>query len=154
IVPLGKWVLEESCRQARCWLAEFPETETFVSVNLAARQIWDSDIVADVAQVLDATGLPARLLQLDITESAVLGPGGRPLQALQPLADMGIRIAIDDFGTGYSTLAYLSGLPVHVLKLDGTFIEGSRDATPTGTGRPEGTRPDSPDNRSRRTRAD
>ncbi|MFD8320486.1 putative bifunctional diguanylate cyclase/phosphodiesterase [Kitasatospora purpeofusca] len=133
IVPLGKWVLEESCRQARRWLTEFPETETFVSVNLAARQIWDSDVVADVAQALESTGLPARLLQLEITESALLGPGGRPLQALQALADMGVRIAIDDFGTGYSNLAYLSRLPVHVLKLDGTFIEGFRDPSPTGS---------------------
>ncbi|MFJ7277459.1 putative bifunctional diguanylate cyclase/phosphodiesterase [Kitasatospora sp. NPDC098663] len=130
IVPLGTWVLEESCRQARQWLTEFPETETFVSVNLAARQIWDSDVVADVARALERTGLPARLLQLEITESALLGPGGRPLQALQALADMGVRIAIDDFGTGYSNLAYLSRLPVHVLKLDGTFIEGFRDPAP------------------------
>ncbi|MEU6232137.1 EAL domain-containing protein [Kitasatospora sp. NPDC047058] len=132
IVPLGKWVLEESCRQAQRWLTEFPGTETFVSVNLAARQIWDSDVVADVAHALESTGLPARLLQLEITESALLGPGGRPLQALQALADMGVRIAIDDFGTGYSNLAYLSRLPVHVLKLDGTFIEGFRDPAPAG----------------------
>ncbi|MEU9075021.1 EAL domain-containing protein [Kitasatospora sp. NPDC048538] len=137
IVPLGTWVLEESCRQAKRWLTEFPETETFVSVNLAARQIWDSDVVADVARALERTGLPARLLQLEITESALLGPGGRPLQALQALADMGVRIAIDDFGTGYSNLAYLSRLPVHVLKLDGTFIEGFRDPAPAGGGRPE-----------------
>ncbi|WP_316529075.1 putative bifunctional diguanylate cyclase/phosphodiesterase [Kitasatospora brasiliensis] len=138
IVPLGTWVLEESCRQAKQWLTEFPETETFVSVNLAARQIWDSDIVADVARALERTGLPARLLQLEITESALLGPGGRPLQALQALADMGVRIAIDDFGTGYSNLAYLSRLPVHVLKLDGTFIEGFREPAPTDRpGRPE-----------------
>lgn len=139
IVPLGKWVLEESCRQARRWLAEFPDADTFVSVNLAARQIWDSDVVADVAEVLRRTGLPAGLLQLEITESALLGPGGRPLQALQALADMGIRIAIDDFGTGYSNLAYLSRLPVHVLKLAGTFVEGFRDhpAVPAIAGRPD-----------------
>jgi diguanylate cyclase (GGDEF)-like protein/PAS domain S-box-containing protein len=147
IVPLGTWVLEESCRQAKQWLTEFPDTETFVSVNLAARQIWDSDVVADVARVLERTGLPARLLQLEITESALLGPGGRPLQALQALADMGVRIAIDDFGTGYSNLAYLSRLPVHVLKLDGTFIEGFRDPAPTD-------RPPVPELRSRRSDAD
>ncbi|MFE2407918.1 putative bifunctional diguanylate cyclase/phosphodiesterase [Kitasatospora sp. NPDC059408] len=147
IVPLGKWVLEESCRQARQWLTEFPDTETFVSVNLAARQIWDSDVVADVARALERTGLPARLLQLEITESALLGPGGRPLQALQALADMGVRIAIDDFGTGYSNLAYLSRLPVHVLKLDGTFIEGFRDPAPAG-------RADHPAPDSRRSDAD
>lgn len=144
IVPLGKWVLEESCRQAKRWMLEFPDAETFVSVNLAARQIWDSDVVADVAEVLERTELPARLLQLEITESAVLGPGGRPVQALQALADMGIRIAIDDFGTGYSNLAYLSRLPVHVLKLDGSFIEGFRDPAPGGR----------PDSRFRRTDAD
>ncbi|GAA2745560.1 MULTISPECIES: putative bifunctional diguanylate cyclase/phosphodiesterase [Kitasatospora] len=138
IVPLGKWVLEESCRQARRWLTEFPDTETFVSVNLAARQIWDSDVVADVAQVLADTGLPARLLQLEITESAVLGPGGRPSQALQELADMGVRLAIDDFGTGYSNLAYLSRLPVHVLKLDGTFISAFRDGGKPLAGRRAG----------------
>ncbi|MFE7526629.1 putative bifunctional diguanylate cyclase/phosphodiesterase [Kitasatospora sp. NPDC057542] len=147
IVPLGTWVLEESCRQARQWLTEFPETETFVSVNLAARQIWDSDIVADVARALERTGLPARLLQLEITESALLGPGGRPLQALQALADMGVRIAIDDFGTGYSNLAYLSRLPVHVLKLDGTFIEGFREPAPAD-------RPGLPELGSRRSDAD
>nr|WP_265737647.1 GGDEF domain-containing phosphodiesterase [Peterkaempfera bronchialis] len=133
IVPLGKWVLEESCRQARHWLDEFPSAAVFVSVNLAVRQVWDSDVVADVAEVLEATGLPPRLLQLELTESAVMGPAGRPLQALQALADMGVRIAIDDFGTGYSNLAYLSRLPVHVLKLDGTFVEGFRD--PGGTRR-------------------
>ncbi|MFJ5234569.1 putative bifunctional diguanylate cyclase/phosphodiesterase [Kitasatospora sp. NPDC088391] len=135
IVPLGKWVLEESCRQTRRWLDEFPDAEAFVSVNLAARQIWDSDVVADVAEVLARTGLPARLLQLEITESDLLGPGGRPLQALQALADMGVRIAIDDFGTGYSNLAYLSRLPVHTLKLDATFVEAFREATPGADGR-------------------
>jgi diguanylate cyclase (GGDEF)-like protein/PAS domain S-box-containing protein len=133
IVPLGKWVLEESCRQARAWLDEFPSAGVFVSVNLAVRQVWDSDVVADVAEVLDRTGLPPRLLQLELTESAVMGPAGRPLQALQALADMGVRIAIDDFGTGYSNLAYLSRLPVHVLKLDGSFVEGFRE--PGGTRR-------------------
>lgn len=154
IVPLGKWVLEESCRQARRWLAEFPDADTFVSVNLAARQIWDSDVVADVAEVLDRTGLPAGLLQLEITESALLGPGGRPIQALQALADMGIRIAIDDFGTGYSNLAYLSRLPVHVLKLDGTFVEAFRDAGTTGLPGGRSASPDPDGARARRTEAD
>ncbi len=124
IVPLGMWVLEESCRQGRRWMREFPEAELFVSVNLAARQIWDSDVVADVAEVLKRTGFPARLLQLELTESAVLGPAGRPVEALHALSAMGIRIAIDDFGTGYSNLSYLSRLPVHALKLDSSFVSG------------------------------
>ncbi|WP_416071453.1 putative bifunctional diguanylate cyclase/phosphodiesterase [Streptomyces sp. ME02-8801-2C] len=125
IVQLGRWVLATACRQARRWQLERPdEPPIFVSVNVAVRQVWDSDLVADVAEILAETGLPARLLQLELTESAVMGSAGRPLQALQALSDMGVRIAIDDFGTGYSNLAYLSRLPVSVLKLDGSFVRG------------------------------
>ncbi|MFR9755628.1 putative bifunctional diguanylate cyclase/phosphodiesterase [Streptomyces sp. TR06-5] len=128
IVPLGRWVLAESCRQARRWLDERPGTPVFVSVNVAVRQVWDSDLVSDVEQILAETGLPPDLLQLELTESAVMGSAGRPLQALQALSEMGVRIAIDDFGTGYSNLAYLSRLPVRALKLDGTFVRGFRTA--------------------------
>ncbi|EPH45856.1 EAL domain-containing protein [Streptomyces aurantiacus] len=125
IVQLGRWVLRTACRQARRWQLEHPDREPlFVSVNVAVRQVWDSDLVADVAEILAETGLPPRLLQLELTESAVMGSAGRPLQALQALSDMGVRIAIDDFGTGYSNLAYLSRLPVSVLKLDGSFVRG------------------------------
>jgi diguanylate cyclase (GGDEF)-like protein/PAS domain S-box-containing protein len=128
IVPLGRWVLAESCRQARRWLASRPERPVFVSVNVAVRQVWDSDLVADVRRILDETGLPAGLLQLELTESAVMGSAGRPLRALNQLSDMGVRIAIDDFGTGYSNLAYLSRLPVRALKLDGSFVRGFQRA--------------------------
>ncbi|WP_405537263.1 EAL domain-containing protein [Streptomyces sp. NBC_00075] len=125
IVQLGRWVLATACRQARRWQLERPdEPPIFVSVNVAVRQVWDSDLVADVAEILAETGLPAQLLQLELTESAVMGSAGRPLQALQALSDMGVGIAIDDFGTGYSNLAYLSRLPVSVLKLDGSFVRG------------------------------
>ncbi|GAB3967457.1 EAL domain-containing protein [Streptomyces sparsus] len=128
IVPLGRWVLAESCRQARRWQLEHPGPPLFVSVNVAVRQVWDSDLVSDVAATLAETGLPAGLLQLELTESAVMGSAGRPLQALHSLSEMGVRIAIDDFGTGYSNLAYLSRLPVRALKLDGTFVRGFRTA--------------------------
>jgi diguanylate cyclase (GGDEF)-like protein/PAS domain S-box-containing protein len=133
IVPLGRWVLETACAEGRAWLERFPESELFVSVNLAARQFWDSDVVADVAEILGSTRFPARLLQLELTESAVMGPAGRPLEALHALAAMGVRIAIDDFGTGYSNLAYLSRLPVHVLKLDGSFLEGFQEGATEAT---------------------
>ncbi|MGW2646583.1 putative bifunctional diguanylate cyclase/phosphodiesterase [Streptomyces sp. NPDC001393] len=125
IVQLGRWALFTACRQARRWQLDHPaEPPIFVSVNVAVRQVWDSDLVADVAEVLSETGLAPHLLQLELTESAVMGSAGRPLQALQALSDMGVRIAIDDFGTGYSNLAYLSRLPVKVLKLDGSFVRG------------------------------
>jgi diguanylate cyclase (GGDEF)-like protein/PAS domain S-box-containing protein len=126
IVQLGRWVLAESCRQARQWQKDYPDDPLFVSVNVAVRQVWDSDLVADVAEILDETGLPPELLQLELTESAVMGSAGRPLQALHALDEMGVRIAIDDFGTGYSNLAYLSRLPVSTLKLDGSFVHGFR----------------------------
>ncbi|MFF7054713.1 putative bifunctional diguanylate cyclase/phosphodiesterase [Streptomyces griseorubiginosus] len=125
IVPLGRWILATACRQARQWQLDHPdEPPIFVSVNVAVRQVWDSDLVADVAQTLAETGLAPHLLQIELTESAVMGSAGRPLQALQALSDMGVGIAIDDFGTGYSNLAYLSRLPVSVLKLDGSFVRG------------------------------
>ncbi|MET8827509.1 EAL domain-containing protein [Streptomyces sp. NPDC004610] len=138
IVPLGRWVLATACRQARRWQLDHPDEEPiFVSVNVAVRQVWDSDLVADVARILAETGLAPHLLQLELTESAVMGSSGRPLQALQSLSDMGVRIAIDDFGTGYSNLAYLSRLPVSVLKLDGSFVRGfqyeEREAGAAGT---------------------
>ncbi|MFE3904918.1 putative bifunctional diguanylate cyclase/phosphodiesterase [Streptomyces sp. NPDC059153] len=127
IVQLGRWVLQSACRQARRWQLDHPaEPPLFISVNVAVRQVWDSDLVTDVAEILAETGLDPALLQLELTESAVMGSAGRPLQALQSLSDMGVRIAIDDFGTGYSNLAYLSRLPVSVLKLDGSFVRGFR----------------------------
>ncbi|MBZ6173400.1 EAL domain-containing protein [Streptomyces olivaceus] len=125
IVPLGRWILRTACTQARRWQQAHPdEPPIFVSVNVAVRQVWDSDLVADVARTLEETGLPPHLLQLELTESAVMGSAGRPLEVLRALSDMGVHIAIDDFGTGYSNLAYLSRLPVSVLKLDGAFVRG------------------------------
>ncbi|MFE4408112.1 EAL domain-containing protein [Streptomyces sp. NPDC056821] len=133
IVPLGRWILATACHQARRWQLDHPdEPPIFVSVNVAVRQVWDSDLVADVAEVLARTGLAPHLLQLELTESAVMGSAGRPLEALRSLNDMGVHIAIDDFGTGYSNLAYLSRLPVSALKLDGSFVRGFQHEDPEG----------------------
>ncbi|WP_428961432.1 putative bifunctional diguanylate cyclase/phosphodiesterase [Micromonospora fluostatini] len=130
IVRLGEWVLGQACRDAEGWRREFPSARLVVSVNLAARQADDPAIVDTVAEVLERTGLPADLLQLELTESAVMGSAGEPLHSLHRLAALGVRLAIDDFGTGYSNLAYLRRLPIQVLKLAGPFVEGIRADDP------------------------
>ena len=98
-----------------------------VSVNLAARQVAEPGLVDDIVQDACASaGLPPTSLQLELTESAIMGTTGEPLGALRKLVDIGVRIAIDDFGTGYSNLSYLRHLPVHALKIAGSFVEGLR----------------------------
>jgi len=123
IAPLGQWVLTEACRQARAWRDTHP---FLMSVNIAVRQIRDPDFVGAVKEVLAETGLEPEALQLEVTESSVMGSAGQPLRTLHALAELGVRIAIDDFGTGYSNLAYLRDLPVHALKLAGRFMAGLR----------------------------
>ncbi|WP_214407240.1 putative bifunctional diguanylate cyclase/phosphodiesterase [Pseudonocardia lacus] len=125
IVPLGLAVLTEACRAAAGWAAEEPEQPLLMSVNLAARQVREPGIVDAVAAVLADTGWRPELLQLELTESDLMGSAGETLGALRSLAAMGVRIAIDDFGTGYSNLAYLRHLPVHTLKLAGPFVTGA-----------------------------
>ncbi|MET8118148.1 EAL domain-containing protein [Micromonospora sp. NPDC005189] len=126
IVRLGEWVLRQACQDAEQWRREFPDAKLVVSVNLAARQADDPAIVDTVADALHTSGLPAELLQLELTESAVMGSAGEPLRSLHRLAALGVRLAVDDFGTGYSNLAYLRRLPIHSLKLAGPFVEGIR----------------------------
>ncbi|MGA8116176.1 MAG: EAL domain-containing protein [Actinocatenispora sp.] len=123
IVPLGRWVLRTACEQVRKWSALVPD-DFFVSVNLAVRQAHEADLTTEVADVLRQTCLAPDQLVLELTESAIMGPAAEPLRALQTLSDMGVRLAIDDFGTGYSNLAYLRRLPVHALKIAGSFVSG------------------------------
>ncbi|GAA3725706.1 cyclic Di-GMP phosphodiesterase RmdA [Plantactinospora mayteni] len=132
IVDLGRWVLARACEAASRWHRDFPEARLVVSVNLAARQARDPAIVGTVSEVLRQTELPADLLQLELTESAVMATAGEPLPALRRLAALGVRLAIDDFGTGYSNLAYLRRLPIHNLKLAGPFVEGIRSSDRQG----------------------
>jgi diguanylate cyclase (GGDEF)-like protein len=121
IVPLGLHLLEQACAQAAQWYRQSDEAP-FVSVNLAVRQLRHRNLVSEVRSVLGTAGLPADRLQLEITESAVLGTDDETLGTLRELADLGVRLVIDDFGTGYANLAYLRTLPVHGLKIDGTFV--------------------------------
>jgi diguanylate cyclase (GGDEF)-like protein len=121
IVPLGAQLLEMACAEAVGW-RRGADPGPFVSVNLAVRQIRHPGLIATVAAVLDRTGLPPERLQLEITESALVGDE-ETLRVLAGLADLGIRLAIDDFGTGYSNLASLYVWPMHGLKLAATFAE-------------------------------
>jgi diguanylate cyclase (GGDEF)-like protein/PAS domain S-box-containing protein len=125
IVPLGRHVLQVACRQAFAWFGTRPDGP-FVSVNLASRQLRDESLVHDVRQALRDTGLHPGQLQLEITESAVVGTDSLTGYTLDALSEMGVRLAIDDFGTGYSNLTYLRRLPVDGLKLDGSFLRGLR----------------------------
>jgi diguanylate cyclase (GGDEF)-like protein/PAS domain S-box-containing protein len=135
IVPLGRQVLEQACREAATWQDRLPGSDVFVSVNMAAAQTHEASLVGDVRRVLAETGLTAPRLQLELTESALMTTTGAPLQALHSLADHGVRVAIDDFGTGYSSLAYLRSLPVHALKLPRQFIEGLSGVAADDAGR-------------------
>ena len=124
IIPLGRWVLEQACGQAARWVADFGAAAPRINVNLAVRQARHPALVSDVEQVLRRTGLDARRLQLEITETAVIGPHDRAVQALHALVDTGVSLAVDDFGTGWSNLAYLRDLPVSDLKIAGSFLSG------------------------------
>jgi len=120
IIAIGDWVLEVACRQARQWLdAGHPMP---VAVNLSARQFRQRDIAEKVERVLAETGLPAELLELELTESMVMHDPERAVTALRRMRDMGVRISIDDFGTGYSSLAYLKRFEIDKLKIDRSFV--------------------------------
>ncbi len=124
IVPIGKWVLREACKQARGWLNR--GLDLIVSVNLSPRQFAQPDLVFQVQSALAEAGLPAGNLELEITESSAMHDVDQTIRVLRELKRLGVRISIDDFGTGYSSLSYLKNFPVDTLKLDQSFV---RDIT-------------------------
>ncbi|MFI9600128.1 putative bifunctional diguanylate cyclase/phosphodiesterase [Streptomyces sp. NPDC004069] len=127
IVPLGRWVMEQSVRQARRW-RELHEDGTGgplrINVNLSPCQLTHPGLVQDTVDILERAGVRPDALCLEVTESALIGADDDLLKPLRRLAEMGVDIALDDFGTGYSNLANLRRLPVSVLKLDRSFTQG------------------------------
>jgi diguanylate cyclase (GGDEF)-like protein/PAS domain S-box-containing protein len=125
ILPIGKWVLEQACRQAELWRRNVPlQPPAIVSVNLSPRQFEHADLLKDIKTALDETGLPPEQLQLEITEGVLVADSAHAIQILQQLRALGVRLALDDFGTGYSSLSQLKQLPVDVVKVDRSFIHG------------------------------
>jgi diguanylate cyclase (GGDEF)-like protein/PAS domain S-box-containing protein len=129
IVQLGRWVLFRACEQARAWQDAFGDAAPFVSVNIAPRQLHEAALVADVTKTLVDNGLEPSSLQLELTEQALMGDEAGPLTVLTKLHGMGVRIALDDFGTGYWNLPDLRRLPLHELKLAGSFAVGMQSAS-------------------------
>jgi EAL domain-containing protein (putative c-di-GMP-specific phosphodiesterase class I) len=118
---LGRWVLREACRQNRAW-QELGIADMVVGVNISGVQFQQRDLVETVASALEASGLAARHLELEITESVVMQNAPEAIVMLDELHRMGVGLSIDDFGTGYSSLNYLKRFPIDTLKIDQSFI--------------------------------
>jgi diguanylate cyclase (GGDEF)-like protein len=124
ICDLGLWILRQAALQAKTWL-DAGEAPREMAVNVSAAQIWHTDFAHDVAEVLKETGLPPRLLCLELTESLLADHAeGRVRSVLNELKSLGVTLALDDFGTGYSSLGYLTQLPFDTIKIDRIFVDG------------------------------
>jgi diguanylate cyclase (GGDEF)-like protein len=121
VLPLGRLVLREACRQCKSWETEHG-VAIGVSVNLSPLQFQDGELVDEVRRALDTAGLPAERLCLEITETLAMRETEWTIHTLKRLKDIGVRVAIDDFGTGHSSLNYLKRFPIDIVKIDGTFV--------------------------------
>ena len=124
ILPLGRWVLQEACRQLARWAAD-PEIEVpYVSVNLSGRQLAQPDLPEEIAELLRVTGVRPERLALELTESVLMEETDSPTAVLERLNGLGVRLMLDDFGTGYSSLNYIKRFPVEAIKIDRSFVSG------------------------------
>jgi EAL domain-containing protein (putative c-di-GMP-specific phosphodiesterase class I) len=126
IVPLGRWVMGEACRQVRQWREDGLDPPR-CAINLSARELTSDSVVADIQEALAAQALEAGALEVEITESALMSEPERAQQHLARLRAMGVRIAIDDFGTGHASLSYLKRFPAGTVKIDRDFVAGLPD---------------------------
>ena len=122
IVPLGKWVLDQACRQGSAWQPVDVGSQLTISVNVSPHQMLDGNLCEYVKNALASSGLPATALVLEITERTLMVNSRLIHQQLDELKQLGIRLAIDDFGTGYSALAYLRSFPIDIVKIDQSFV--------------------------------
>jgi diguanylate cyclase len=122
IVPIGRWVLREACRQARAWQdAGLPAIR--IAINVSALELRAADFASSVADILTETGLEASRLELELTESCLMQDENSTVVVLRALKDVGVHLALDDFGTGYSSLSYLQRYPIDTLKIDRSFVQ-------------------------------
>jgi diguanylate cyclase (GGDEF)-like protein/PAS domain S-box-containing protein len=125
IVPLGAWVLGEACRQTAAWReGHTGAANLWVSVNLSTRQLLEVDLITQVRDVLEASGLDPSALTLELTEGSLMQDVDETVVKLRALKELGVRLAIDDFGTGSSSLGYLQRFPIDTLKIDKSFVDG------------------------------
>ena len=125
ILPIGRWVLREACRQAHAWQERFEAAAPItMSVNLSANQLQHPRLLDEVTEALTESGLAPEHLTLEITESVMMADIEVAASRLQELESLGVKLAIDDFGTGYSSLSYLTQFSVDVLKIDKSFVDG------------------------------
>jgi diguanylate cyclase (GGDEF)-like protein len=125
IVPIGRWVIEEACRQAAAWRAE--GRDLGISVNVSARQLGQDGFAADVRRALRESGIEPSSLTLEVTETTIMREVSAACERLEEIQSLGVRIAIDDFGTGYASLSHLQQMPVDVLKVDRSFLAALND---------------------------
>jgi EAL domain-containing protein (putative c-di-GMP-specific phosphodiesterase class I) len=121
IIPVGEWVLQHACMHCKRWHDNGHSTLR-VSVNLSMKQFRGGSLLTSVRRALKKSGLPARFLELELTESVLVNDAENALSLMNELKKIGVWIAIDDFGTGYSSLSYLKRFPIHMLKIDRSFI--------------------------------
>ncbi len=121
IIDIGNWVLEQACSQALRWHKE-GYSDLSIAVNISGRQFRQSNLPDIITQILKKTGLSAKFLELELTESLLVDDINSAVETMYQLKDMGIKLVIDDFGTGYSSLSYLKQFPVDKLKIDRSFI--------------------------------
>jgi predicted signal transduction protein with EAL and GGDEF domain len=124
IVPLGRWVLAQACREVKVWQARLPQgRQVRVGVNVSTMQLSKSDICADVRRALAISEIDPGCLVIELTESVLMQNSETVLATLNQLKQIGVRLAIDDFGTGLSSLSYLHRFPIDILKIDRSFVE-------------------------------